>query len=70
MLSTTLELVGIGCFVAGVFVLLGPGAALLAAGCGFTYLGLAAEGVQPIPAARRRIATLRAARAAKKRNGS
>jgi len=70
MLSTTLELVGIGCLVAGVLVLLGPGAALLAAGCGFTYLGLAAEGVKPLAAARSCIATFRAARAAKKRSGS
>jgi len=70
MLSTTLDLAGLACLIAGVLLLLGPGAALLAGGGAFLFLGLAADGVQPLPAVRRRLALLRAGRAAKKRNGT
>jgi len=70
MLSTTLDLAGLACLVAGVLVLLGLGAALLAGGCAFLFLGLAADGVKPIPVVRRKLALLRALRATKKRSGS
>lgn len=66
MLSTSLDLAGLAALVAGVLVLTSAGFALLAGGLALLYLALAADGVQPVAAARAavlgRIARRRAAK--------
>jgi hypothetical protein len=52
MLSNFLEATGLVAFVAGVYVLLGLGAAFLAASPALLVLGMAADGVKPLQVAR------------------
>lgn len=55
MLSTLLDLLGFAAITAAVYVLAGPGFALLTGGVELLLLGLAADGVKPLALARERL---------------